>query len=89
VQTPNADSLRAKLGGANWNMLIADYHFHLPSIKRMQSLLSECGFEVRLLKSVSGSGQEQGILRLGARLKESLLSMFRLGNALFVLADRK
>ncbi len=86
LQTPNTGSLRHRIQKNGWNMLIPDYHFHLFNAVSLCRLLKETGFESTSLRTVSGSGCERGALRYVAWLKERLLSAFRLGNALFVLA---
>lgn len=86
LQTPNALSLRARIGKERWNMLIPEYHFHLFTVRSLLGLLRDTGFTPVSVTTVSGSGEEQGIRRWTAAAKEKLLSVFRLGNALLVLA---
>jgi len=86
VQTPNALSLRARIGKERWNMLIPEYHFHLFTAKSLGDLMKDTGFTAILTRTVSGSGEEQGLRRWTALSKELGLSVFRLGNALLVLS---
>lgn len=88
VQTPNAGSLRARLHGERWNMLLPEYHFHLPSARALGGLMQREGLAVRVLTTTSGSGSERGLAGAMARAKEALLAPARLGNALLVVATR-
>jgi 2-polyprenyl-3-methyl-5-hydroxy-6-metoxy-1,4-benzoquinol methylase len=88
VQTPNAGSLRARLHGGRWNMLLPEYHFHLPSARALAGLLRHEGLAVRVITTTSGSGSERGLAGALARAKEALLAPARLGNALLVVATR-
>ena len=86
IQTPNARSLRARLERDKWNMLKPTYHFQLFSPRGLLSLLDDCGFNLLFLKTVSGSGKEDGIRRAEQVLREKILSMLLLGNAMLALA---
>jgi len=86
LQTPNAGSLRYRLHGERWNMLIPEYHFHLFASRSLRRLLQECGFDVLWIQTASGSGVEKGPAKLMAEAKERFLSTLSLGNALVALA---
>ncbi|MDK2971962.1 MAG: hypothetical protein PWP23_1717 [Candidatus Sumerlaeota bacterium] len=86
LQTPNARSLRARLHGAAWNMLIPAYHFHLFAPRALATLLESEGFRVRRLTTASGSGSESGASGRLAAAKQAVLAPARLGNALVVVA---
>lgn len=88
LQTPNTAALRARLQRERWNMFIPQYHFHLFDARSMTRLLESEGFGILRLATVSGTGQEQGLAGLRAGAQEKLLSLFRLGNALLVLARK-
>ena len=88
LQTPNADSLRSRLHKSGWNMLLPEYHFHLFSVKGLSGLIESSGLEIVRLSSVSGTGLERGILECALRIREEVLSWFRLGNALIVIAGK-
>lgn len=85
MQTPNADSLRARLTGAQWNMLLPRYHFHLCSQKGLRRLLQDTGFSIITMQTASGTGVERGIQRVAAGMKEILLDTGKWGNAWLVL----
>lgn len=90
LQTPNAASLRARLHGEQWNMLIPEYHFNLFTPPSIRLLLEDAGFADISITTVSGSGMEQGSAARGAAaLKERLLALGLLGNALLVTACRR
>jgi SAM-dependent methyltransferase len=88
LQTPNARSLRARVEKDKWNMLCPEYHFSLFSKSALCALLHSKGFQILELRTVSGTGEEQGFRRLLARGREQLLSLFHLGNALLVLSGK-
>ena len=88
IQTPNAGSFRALLQRGRWIMFEPDYHFHLFSARALGMLLEKTGFELVMSRTVSGSGQEQGIRCLFASIKEGILNSLKLGNALLVIARR-
>lgn len=89
LQTPNASSLRSRLHGEKWNMLIPEYHFHLPAPEALQHALERCGFEVRLLRTESGTGREHGLHQIVKNTMAKILRQFKLGNALLALAVKK
>jgi len=86
LQTPNARSLRSRVQGTHWNMRIPEYHFHLFSPMGLQRLLERNGFTVTSLSTASGTGTEGGIRAMVALIKENLLAVGLLGNALVVAA---
>jgi SAM-dependent methyltransferase len=88
LQTPNAESLRARMHGAHWNMLIPEYHFRLFTRRGLEGLLQAQGFEVVRTTTASGSGRETGLRRLASLLRERVLAAGGLGNALLILARR-
>lgn len=89
LQTPNTRGLRARLEGADWDMRDPAQHLNLFSPRGLRALLSETGFEVLELHTVSGTGQEKGWRQGAAAVKQWLLDRARLGNALCVLAERR
>lgn len=88
LQTPNTRSLRARLQGSRWNMLIPAYHFHLFDEVSLTALLRRHGFSIITVTTASGTGQEAGVRRHLARVQEASLATLKLGNALLVLARR-
>lgn len=87
LHTPNASSLRARLQGRQWNMLIPEYHFHLFAPAALDRLLRSAGFTKVRLTTSSGTGLEAGLAARLAGPKESLLRLGGLGNALLVIAE--
>ncbi len=88
LQTPNVRSLRARLHGPRWNMLIPEYHFHLYSPKGLTLALERAGFSNIRTSTASGSGTETGAAAAAARAKELLLNQCALGNALVAITLR-
>lgn len=86
LQTPNANSLRSRLHRGRWNMLIPEYHFHLPAPEALHDALERSGFEIRLLRTESGTGRERGLSQIARGTLSQILRQFRLGNALLTLA---
>ncbi len=88
LQTPNASSLRARLHGKNWNMLIPEYHFHLFTPTSLNIAFRRAGFNRCLIRTKSGTGNEKGWRKRWNKRKESLLRRGSLGNALLGVARR-
>jgi len=86
LQTPNTHSLRFRAQGATWDMLMPDQHLTLFSPHSLQGLLASHGFGILEMRTVSGTGLERGLARSVAGIKEFLLDMGKLGNALCVVA---
>lgn len=86
LHTPNTSGLQSRLRGDNWNMRIPEYHFHLFTLRGMRALLSRNGYEVQRLTSSSGSGTETGRRAIGLAVKEAVLGLPKLGNAIVVTA---
>jgi len=88
IQTPNADSLRARLHRGSWNMLIPEYHFHLVSLAGLQCLLNDAGFGSMVITTASGSGLETGWRAVLASATERALAATKSGNALLASCTR-
>ena len=88
LQTPNTRSLRSRTRGAKWEMLDPEQHLNLFSPDALRVLLTTVGFDILEMTTASGSGLETGMASVVARVKESLLGVMSLGNALVVLACR-
>lgn len=88
LHTPNAASLRSRLHGGRWNMLIPEYHFHLFSPSALKKMLLEAGFTCVTLTTASGTGLETGLARHAARAREAALRAGNFGNALLAVARR-
>jgi SAM-dependent methyltransferase len=88
LQTPNTRSLRARTQGAKWDMLDPEQHLNLFSPDALRVLLTTVGFHILEMTTASGTGLETGWGGRVARMKESLLGVMNLGNALVVLARR-
>jgi SAM-dependent methyltransferase len=88
LQTPNTRSLRSRTQGAKWEMLDPEQHLNLFSPEALRVLLTTVGFDILEMTTASGTGMETGVDGVLARLKESLLGVMYLGNALVVLARR-
>lgn len=88
LQTPNTFSLRYRTQGARWDMLDPDQHFNLFSPDALRVLLTTVGFDILEMNTASGTGLERGAAGWIARVKESLLGLLNLGNALVVVARR-
>lgn len=88
LQTPNTRSLRSRTQGARWEMLDPEQHLNLFSPDALRVLLTTVGFDILEMTTASGSGLETGMASVVARIKESLLGVMSLGNALLVLARR-
>ena len=70
-------------------MRIPEYHFHLFSPQGLRRLLERNGFVLKQVATASGTGTEAGIRAIAGRLKEGVLSIELLGNALVVSAEAK
>jgi len=88
LQTPNTRSLRSRIQGAKWDMLDPQQHLNLFSPDALRVLLTTVGFDVLEMTTASGTGLESGLGKWVARIKESLLGVIYLGNALVVVARR-
>lgn len=88
LQTPNTRSFRARNEGARWEMLDPDQHLNLFSSDALRVLLTTVGFDVLEITTASGSGLEQGPSEWLGRIKESVLGLFYLGNALVAVGRR-
>lgn len=88
MQTPNTRSLRSRTRGKKWDMLEPDQHLNLFSSDALRVLLTTVGFEILEMTTASGSGRETGAAGWVAQVKESLLGLLYLGNALVVVARR-
>jgi len=88
IQTPNTRGLRHRLQGARWEMRDPRQHMHLFSPAGLRDALQRAGFAVESLRTISGSGLETGWRRDVAEVKEWLLNLCGLGNALVVLARK-
>jgi SAM-dependent methyltransferase len=88
LQTPNTCSLRSRFKGAHWDMLDPQQHLNLFSPDALQVLLTTVGFDILEMSTVSGTGLEKGVAALGAGIKENVLGLFDLGNALVVVGQR-
>jgi len=88
LQTPNTRSLRCRIQGAKWDMLDPQQHLNLFSPDALRVLLTTVGFDILEMTTVSGTGLESGVGKWVARIKESLLGVIYLGNALVVVARR-
>jgi SAM-dependent methyltransferase len=88
LQTPNTRSLRSRTQRAKWEMLDPEQHLNLFSPDALRVLLTTVGFDVLEMTTASGSGLESGMANVVARIKESLLGVMSMGNALVVLARR-
>ncbi len=88
LQTPNTLSLRHRTQGAKWDMLDPDQHLNLFSPDALRVLLTTVGFDILEMSTASGTGLERGAAGWIASVKESLLGLFNLGNALVVVARR-
>ena len=89
IQTPNALSLRARITKKNWNMLNPDYHFHLYSGKALTETFKKNGLSLLNLSTASGVGEERGFRKAAMNLRQYILSILGLGNALLALAKKK
>ena len=88
LQTPNTRSLRSRIQGARWDMLDPSQHLNLFSPDALRVLLTTVGFDILEMTTASGTGFEKGAASYVARIKESLLGVMYLGNALVVVARR-
>lgn len=88
LQTPNTRSLRNRIRGAKWDMLDPDQHLNLFSPDALRVLLTTVGFEILEMTTASGTGMEKGAASWVAQVKEGLLGVLNLGNALLVVARR-
>ena len=88
IQTPNTLGLRSRTQKARWDMLDCSQHINLFSARGLEGLLEKTGFEVVMLRTVSGSGMEKGAAVVVASMKEWVLDRAKLGNALCVIARR-
>jgi len=86
LQTPNTSSFRFRTQRGRWDMLIPDQHLTLFSPHGLEGLLEAHKFDVLEMRTVSGTGRERGLARALNGLKEFLLDMGTLGNALCVVA---
>jgi SAM-dependent methyltransferase len=86
LQTPNTHSLRFRAQGAGWDMLMPDQHLTLFSPQGLDGLLGSHGFDTLEMRTVSGTGLERGLGHTVAGIKEFLLDMGKLGNALCAVA---
>ena len=86
LQTPNTHSYRFRAHQRSWDMLIPDQHLTLFSPQGLEGLLAAHKFTVLEMRTVSGTGRERGLMRAWTGLKELLLDMGKLGNALCVVA---
>ena len=86
IQTPNTRGLRSRTQKARWDMRDSSQHINLFSDRGLEGLLEKTGFEVVMLRTVSGSGMEKGTAAVLASIKEWLLDQAKLGNALCVIA---
>jgi len=89
LQTPNTRSLRGRLQGNRWDMLAPDQHLNLFSPDALRVLLTTVGFDILEMTTASGTGLERGAASWLARVRESLLGVMYLGNALVVVARRQ
>ena len=88
LQTPNTCSLRSRIRGPSWDMLDSRQHLNLFSPDALQVLLTTVGFDILEMSTVSGTGLEKGVAAVAAGIKQSLLGLFNLGNALVVVGRR-
>ena len=88
LQTPNTRSLRSRIQGPRWNMLVPDQHLNLFSPDALRVLLTTVGFDILEMTTASGTGMEKGVSGWVARAREGLLGVMYLGNALLVVARR-
>src|SRR5690606_27764708 len=88
LHTPNAKSLRARLHGGRWNMLIPEYHFFLFTPQSLGTLVSRCGFESVKISTTSGTGFERGLSAFTGSAKEKILQSGMLGNGLLLTAHK-
>ena len=86
IQTPNTHSYRFRVHQGRWDMLMPAQHLTLFSPHGLEGLLESHKFTVLEMRTVSGTGRERGLARVFNGVKEFLLDMGRLGNALCVVA---
>jgi cyclopropane fatty-acyl-phospholipid synthase-like methyltransferase len=86
LQTPNTHSYRFRAYRGRWDMLLPAQHLTLFSPQGLEGLLEEHRFTVLEMRTVSGTGRERGLARALNGMKELLLDMGTLGNALCVVA---
>lgn len=86
LQTPNTHSYRFRASQGNWDMLLPDQHLTLFSPHGLEGLLAAHKFSILEMRTVSGTGRERGLARVFNGVKELLLDMGKLGNALCVVA---
>lgn len=86
LQTPNTHSYRFRAHQGQWDMLLPDQHMTLFSPQGLEGLLAAHKFSVLEMRTVSGTGRERGLARALNGVKEFLLDMGKLGNALCVVA---
>jgi len=88
LQTPNARGLRARCQGTAWQMRDPAQHLNLFSPRGLRGLLVGAGFQVEVVRTVSGTGVERGPGRWLAAAKQRVLGWGGLGNGLWALARR-
>ena len=86
LQTPNTHSYRFRASRGKWDMLLPDQHLTLFSPHGLEGLLAAHKFSILEMRTVSGTGRERGLARMVNGVKEFLLDMGKLGNALCVVA---